>query len=794
MITEKIEVFFYLSKYVILLPMKTLQIYPTSRAIRQELHKEREHNTLLPTLMRIDDFERRAIVLPKLTMIDALQRRLLLQEASHFDGFDTLKINRDLVRFFTKSDAIFGFFEELSHENVSFADLVDGDAYIEFGEHIDVLEALLENYKRLLVEKGFIDRVFVPQQYNLNIGFVESYDRFEFYLEGYLSYFELSLIEKIAEHRPFIVHMQTSKFNQKVQDRFLEMGIELPKDSMVSFDLSTNEILSHTKTTQIIKAKVFAVEERLAQIPLIFNSVQQMVNDGISPEDIVVILPDEKLKEHLHLYDKLNNLNFAMGFDYSHTRAYKRLEAIESYWKSFSDESRVLLKKYAIEQEKLQDISSTQEVTVEQFFNIIEVFDLDLKRTKVEERYHYFRRIFKEERRKISLWLFLWLKELHSISLDDVRGGKITVMGALETRGVAFRGVVVVDFNDGVVPSIPAKDTFLNSSLRKFANLPTKNDREALQKQIYKRLLESAQSAVIIYSLSSNKVPTGYLYELGLSQGELTEVDLSLMYDEKTLIKPLEDPIIENFNAMDITWSATRLKSFLTCRRKYYYTYVKKLKVKEEDDLNEGQFLHKLLEELFREKSFFASVDEMQSNLDRLLDKLLKINTPKISYTKLLWRAKMVKFIEKQVYHFKAGWRVSEREKQIVGEIAGMRFKGVVDRVDQTDTHTMILDYKSGSLKEANRTKNLEKLTDFQMSIYSELLKTKYQNIELAFVELFGAGEIVPITQLEEKSELLLEKITEIKEMSRVVATRCEEVSRCQYCEFTLLCERGVYL
>ncbi len=774
--------------------MKTVKIYATSRAIRQELHKEREHNVLLPTFIRIDEFERRAIILPQLTMIDAIQRRLLLQEATHFEGFDRLKINRDLLRFFTKSDAIFSFFEELSHENVSFDDLVEGDAYVEFSEHIDVLEVLLKNYQRLLLERGFIDRVFVPSEYRLNLGFVESYDRFELHLEGYLSYFELSLIENIAEHREFIIHMQTSKFNQKVQDRFLEMGIVLPKESSVSFDVSTKQILNQELMVKTINAKVFAVEERLAQIPLVFSSIQEMVEGGISPESIVVILPDEKLKETLRLYDKLNNLNFAMGFDYVQTRAYKRFEAIDNYWKSFSDESRFLLKKYGIEQEKLQEISPKQEVGIEQFFGLMEAFDLDVKRSVVDEHYHYFKRIFKDSKRSISMWLFLWLKELHTIRLDDVRGGKVTVMGALETRGVAFKGVIVVDFNDGFVPSIPDKDAFLNSSLRKFANLPTKNDREALQKQIYKRLLESAEQSVIVYSLSDNKMPTGYLYELGLSQGELVEADLNLLYSEPNLVKPIEDPIIENFNAMEITWSATRLKSFLHCRRKYYYTYEKKLKSKDEDEINEGQFLHKLLEELFRERAFFLSVDEMKSDINRLLEKLLESNSSKITYTKLLWRAKLVKFIENQVHHFKAGWRVSEREKHLVGEIAGMRFKGIVDRVDQTDTHTLILDYKSGSIKEANRTKNLEKLTDFQMSIYHELLKSKYQNIELAFVELFGNDTLSSITLLQEKTKLLLEHITEIKEMKNVVASRCDEVSHCQYCEFTLLCERGEYL
>jgi inactivated superfamily I helicase/RecB family exonuclease len=775
--------------------MKTLHIYSTSRAIRERQEQERRENRLLPTLLRIDEFERRAIVLPKSTMVDTLQRVLLLQEATNFDSFRDLKIDRALVQFFTKSDSIIKFFEELTHEEVSFDDLIEGDAYVEFAEHIEILEELLHNYEHLLSQKGLTDRVFIPKNYQLNEGFVKSYDRYELHLEGYMSRFELSLIEKIAQDRVFVVHMQTSRFNQKVQERFIEMGVEeLPVDSFVSFDLQSKKIITHEKNELKIASKVYGVEERVAQIPLLLSSVEKMVEKGIAPEEIVVILPDERFKEVIHLYDRLNNFNFAMGFDYTQTKNYKRFEAIYQHWKQFSTESIMLLKKYAIEQEELGKIRPTEEVGVEQFFQMMEVFDLDLGRKVVVESYLHFRRIFAKEQMNLSHWLFLWLKQLGKLTLDDVQGGKVTVMGALETRGIAFRGVVVIDFNDGVVPAIPAKDNFLNSSLRKFANLPTKNDREALQKQIYKRLLEQAEASTIIYSQSNNKSPASYLHELGLSVGETVEANLELLYAQPSQIVAEIDPLIEQFDARAITWSATRLKTFLTCRRKYYYTYDQQLKPKEDEEINEGQFLHKLLEHLFKEQSFFTTKEEMSHKIEQLLHQLLETTSPKIAYSKLLWRAKLEKFIDNQLQHFKAGWRVVEREKQIIGKIAGVNFKGIVDRVDQTDTHTLILDYKSGSIKEANRTKNLEKLTDFQMSIYSELLKDQYQHIELGFVEIFGRGEMTPITLLHEKSEILLEIIKEITMMNRVVCERCEEISQCQYCDFTLLCERGVYL
>ena len=773
--------------------MKTLLIYPTSRAIRVKQEELREQNSFLPTLMRIDEFEKRTILTPELIMVDSFQRILFLQEASNFDLFDNLKINRELIRFFSKSDSILKFFEELSHEEVSFEDLIHSDTYVEFEEHIEILQELFENYHNILKSKKLTDRAFLPHNYQINSGFIDSYDRFELFLEGYMSLFELSIIEQIAKTKEFVIHMQTSKFNSKMQDRFIDIGIELPHNSLVSFDLHTKKIIETKINQQNINAKVFSVEERLAQIPILFESIQQMVNDGIPPQEIVVILPDEKFKDTIGLYDNLNNFNFSMGFDYNKTKRYKQLEAIYNYWRSFSIESIIQLKQYHIDIDKLYSISPTQKTTVDDFFDFIGFVDLDLNRDIVEKQYLYFKKIFTSYHFPIKEWLFLWLRQLNSLSIDDIRGGKITVMGALESRGVSFRGVVIVDFNDGIVPSIPAKDNFLNSSIRKFANLPTKNDREALQKQIYKRLLEQSDKSVIIYSLSNNKSPASYLYELGLNLGEPKEPNLEILYSQKSqIVEPIE-PIIEDFDATKIVWSATRLKTFLLCRRKYYYIYEQKLKPKEDDELNEGAFLHKLLEQLFKQQSFFDNYKSMKIAIDKLLDTILETTSPQIAYYKLLWKAKLVKFIQQQIAHFKAGYRVIEKEKQIIGEINSIKFKGVIDRIDQDTTHTMILDYKSGSITEANRTKNLEKLTDFQMSIYSELLKNQYSNIELAFVELFN-GRITPITELEQKTELLYEHISDIKSLDRVICEKCEDVSRCQYCDYTLLCERGEYL
>jgi RecB family exonuclease len=166
----------------------------------------------------------------------------------------------------------------------------------------------------------------------------------------------------------------------------------------------------------------------------------------------------------------------------------------------------------------------------------------------------------------------------------------------------------------------------------------------------------------------------------------------------------------------------------------------------------------------------------------------------KTNYQKLLWKEKLKGFVESQIAHFKADWKVVEREKEFQSDIGGLKFKGRIDRIDQNSTHTLVLDYKSGSTKEAQKSKNIETLNDLQMSIYQQMLSTNYQNINLAFVKLFENGEIEEITALEEKNERLSEVIVELKQTKSFVAEKCEDLQKCKWCEFMLMCGRGEYL
>jgi len=778
--------------------MNQLHIYPTSRALRTVSAQHKEEEGFLPTLMRMDEFEKRAILIENKIQIDPLQRILLLREAARFEAFEHLKVDRDLIRFFTKSDALFKFFEELASENVDLQTLTEADAYAEFTTHLSILETLLSNYRNLLDQKGFTDKAFMPGTYKLNFGFLQSYEKIEIYLEGYLSHFELELLEKVSRLTLLTVHYTTSKFNKKMQERFEHYGLKLPNNTHVTFNFTEKSLIGQETNSAAINASVFSVEEREEQIAVAFTKIEEMVRSGIKPQHIALILPDEKFKEHFVLFDTQNNLNFSMGYDYSKGRIYRSLEALYRYWQSFDKENKKLLERYGLDVGIIEKIIPSVQIGIQDFFSRLEHLELVEGKVKmkeqVEEKQRYFSKIFEDQKLTIKEWLFLWLKALSKITIDDVRGGLITVMGVLETRGVSFEGVVIVDFNEGVVPAASSKDQFLNSQVRAFANLPTKHDREALQKQYYKRLLEQAKHSVILYSTSDNKLPSKFLYELGLDKAEQTKAQLDLLYAQPSQLTEEQEPVVEHFDAAAITWSASKLKIYLECKRKYYYRYIRKIEAKDKDEMNEGQFLHEVLEHLFDEKTFYTSIEEMGKALDVLLESLHPNQGAKAEYQKLLWKEKLKGFVSSQIEYFNTGWKVIEREVEVQGDIGGLRFKGRIDRIDQNTTHTLVLDYKSGQTKEANKTKNLEKLTDFQMSIYHHLLSGKYQNITLAFMKIFEKGELEEITVLEEKNTLLAEYIIDLKQTKSFVAEKCENLQKCKYCEFALMCGRGEYL
>merc|ERR1711879_224189 len=118
----------------------------------------------------------------------------------------------------------------------------------------------------------------------------------------------------------------------------------------------------------------------------------------------------------------------------------------------------------------------------------------------------------------------IMMQRISSLTLDDVNSGNITVMGLLETRGVNYKGVIVVDFNDDIVPKKSLKDKFLSSRVKFHAGLPTNKDREDLQKFYYKSLFDGCEHLCISYVSNDQRSISRFANEIF----DLKGLDLSV--------------------------------------------------------------------------------------------------------------------------------------------------------------------------------------------------------------------------------------------------------------------------
>ncbi len=147
-----------------------------------------------------------------------------------------------------------------------------------------------------------------------------------------------------------------------------------------------------------------------------------------------------------------------------------------------------------------------------------------------EELYKFEALLNRLEKLEFQKAFRIFLSRLGSKSIDDVKGGKVTVMGVLESRGVSFEGVIVVDFNDEFVPKRNSKDIFLNSQIRALAKLPTKSDRENLQRYYYYKLFSQAKEVAISFIEDEQNFASRFLEELNIKNYEVSKDFFDLIF------------------------------------------------------------------------------------------------------------------------------------------------------------------------------------------------------------------------------------------------------------------------
>ncbi|GAA9064270.1 ATP-dependent deoxyribonuclease AddB [Helicobacter pylori] len=745
----------------------------------------------LPNAMSMGSFFEQAFYIPNKKKIPNNARQILMidtikaiakEKKSILEGL--LLFENSFLGYLESTSFLFDLFDELSSACIKLNELSSKDIYLDYEKHLEVLEMIYKRYIKKLEELGFYDKIMQEKPTILK-EFFEHFSSIEWYLDGFMSVFERQCLLEVAELAPITLHLSCDKYNQK----FLEfLNPKLETDCDYSIDFKTQKILSQTPKRQKIEPKLYANSSYLKQSALVLQTIEEYLQKDNDPNKMAIITPNADFLPFLKLLDKNNNLNFAMGLGAKNSPYYtelvKILEDLET--SGFDLSASPLLDLENLTLALLEQQSSKEKVPLKEVHS------------QIMHQYHLLKDTLKNYSLKDLLHLYLQDFEAN-FRLDDSSGGKIRVMDTLETRGMQFDKIVIVDFNETCVPSLKDCDLFLNSALRKSLNLPTLLDKKNLQKHYYYQLFKNSKEMVLSYIESETSKVSNMLLELNL---HIEPIKDAYTLFAPTPLKDYQEEEIQAAIPKDFSFSASSLNAFLTCKRRFYYHYIKRFKESPKDESNSavGSLLHELLKEAYeKDKNPYA--------LEERLIQLLEIRgniTPKERLDTLIALKKIQVFYAKEKERFHAKIKILDLEKSFETTIQGVVFKGRIDRIDKTaDNEIILLDYKFKSeLKLDNMSKKqrgslspieiAQISADYQMAIYAFALKNLgYKEPIKAFFYDLRKGKL-----LEEEKSILQAKMDYLKSSlipklkQEIDFEKTLEVKDCEYCSFKDMCNR----
>ncbi|MDN5112513.1 PD-(D/E)XK nuclease family protein [Aliarcobacter butzleri] len=778
---------------------KKLLVFPTSRAIRDYISKQKSNNTLLPFILTIDEFLKKSISLSNLKYCEEEHRVLFLNEAIKNIDIKKLGISDNFTKFLKQSDYIYRFFLELASEKVEIEEIQNVDTYDFYLEHLEILKAIKKKYIEILENNSYVDKINLDKHYEINKNFLDKFQDIELHFEGYFTKVEFEIVEKISQKIDTKIIFYSNSYNQKSLEVFKNLNINLKIDYKYKIDLTNKIIIDEEEIKSLLENyEIKGFSSRLNQIAYIKSCIEKSVLNGVNPKDIALVLPDESFVSNIELFDDERYFNYAMGKSIKNKELYQISNAIYLYLsedeeKNISNVSYLKIDKEFIDKNikpfwnkvtnkelfvSITDFIKQKEKNIE----LIEKYDELLYKLNIT--------LFSNENKILLKDVYkIFLQKLSSITLDDINSGKITVLGLLETRAVSFDTVIVCDFNESYIPKISVKDKFLSTRLKQLANLPTQFDRESLQKYYYKRLISSSKNVFISYVNSETNQISRFaneLFEKNIATDTNDSFYKHILYDNHR-ISYFDEDIVSKIDLTKFIWSATSFKNFLECKRRFYLQYI--LKINEHTislkpkGYELGDIIHSILEDYYSKDN--------KNSIEELFLKY-KSSNPFLTLDLEVWKKKLLNFYEFDKQRLK-NREIIMIEKEFNCSFNNINIKGIIDRVDKFEDNYEVIDYKTSSTLSVDTLKTYEKSVDFQLEFYHIALQQLFKNSNIkAFYYDLNECLLKEEIAIQEKLELLSSKFDELKELSKneISFSKCEDKSNCLYCAYKIICNR----
>jgi hypothetical protein len=348
----------------------------------------------------------------------------------------------------------------------------------------------------------------------------------------------------------------------------------------------------------------------------------------------------------------------------------------------------------------------------------------------------------------------------------------LQIMGMLESRVLDFETVIISSVNEGILPSGKTNNSFIPYDVKLQNELPTYKEKDAVYTYHFFRLLQRAKNIYILYNTEIDVLKGGEKSRF------ITQLEIEGIHTIEQIIAAPKVPVIEN-NLKQVSKNQAAVEQLKTLAAKGFspssltnyirnpidFYYEKILGIKEFEDVEEniaantlGSVIHNTLEDLYKPleghfltiellKTFQSKVRTTVSKHFRHLYKKGDFSKGKNLIVFEIAQRYIQNFLDLEIKSLNSGNTIKilaiEVDESIEIKIDNIDYpiilKGKVDRIDQFNGVTRVIDYKSGKV-EQNKVEivNWEEITtdydkyskSFQILCYAYMMHVN-RKIEL---------------------------------------------------------------
>lgn len=489
-------------------------------------------------------------------------------------------------------------------------------------------------------------------------------------------------------------------------------------DNRASLFMADNQRLFQSRytlpasgNTQDPECRLISVPSTIAEAHEVHHILKALYTDArnIDFTRTAVVLPDEQLLIPLLgcFPPDVEKINVTMGYPLRATALYMPVAYPEQFLSPMPDTAT----DYIAQMRALLTSMRTDE-NAEGVYQLLKVLD---KITAVLTRYPDVP--FSVEAAQQVLRMLTMEASIPYVG-EPLNG--LQVMGVLETRALDFDNLIITGFNDDLYPGRTRGNSFVPYVLRKGFGLPTPERQDAIFAYNFYRMLSYAKRVWFITNSTADEQHSGevsrYFYQL--------QWQYHVPIEHETVISPLNTPArnsraeapktdevlqaLRDYARKGISPSA--LNQYLRCPKQFYYRHVLGIHEPEQDedvsvaDTTLGSVLHDTIQHLYQPyegKQLTASaIETLRADFaanaanDGLLDALkgdILAEQVVRNYVR-----NILDFDLTQVPLLYVATEQSRTRSLQVPEVGDVLFYGKIDRIDERQGSTRIIDYKTG--------------------------------------------------------------------------------------------------